>query len=396
MSKIKELKEKRASVFGEIDQLRKATDGRDQTTEERAKWERLNTDYDALDKKVEDEVRFAEIEKKQVENTAERAAAKTGDERDEEYRSAFWDYVRSGNREKLNTAMQQRAGEGINGMSSAIITPKLLHNAIEVAMKAYGGMIQAGTIITTTSGNDLVIPTINDTANKAKIVETYKKSETGNMEFDSVTLRAFTYRTPIVPIAVELLQDSQFNLEQLVGTLLGESFARGLNEHLTTGAGGVEPEGIVTCATACDTVAAVNGIKLENLLDLMKSVNSAYGNNGKFMLNRETLFALRALKGTDGRFIWNESVAQGFAPTLFGKEYITNDDMAGVGAGNASVLFGDLSKYRIRMVRDFTIVRLNEVLAEYLAIGLMGFARADGVLLDAGTNPVKKLVHANA
>ena len=46
------------------------------------------------------------------------------------------------------------------------------------------------------------------------------------------------------------------------------------------------------------------------------------------------------------------------------------------------------------MVKSFRVKRLNELLAEYLAIGLLGFARVDGMLLDAGTNPVKKLVHA--
>jgi hypothetical protein len=42
-------------------------------------------------------------------------------------------------------------------------------------------------------------------------------------------------------------------------------------------------------------------------------------------------------------------------------------------------------------VKNFRVIRLNELLAEYLSIGLFGFARVDGILLDAGTHPVKKL-----
>lgn len=99
---------------------------------------------------------------------------------------------------------------------------------------------------------------------------------------------------------------------------------------------------------------------------------------------------------TDGRFIWQDGSRVGLPSTLFGKSYIINDDMAGIGAGNASVLFGDLSKYKIRMVKSFRIIRLNELLAEYLSVGLFGFARLDGTLLDAGTHPVLKLVHAKA
>ena len=137
-------------------------------------------------------------------------------------------------------------------------------------------------------------------------------------------------------------------------------------------------------------------LKVDDIIDLIKSVNSAYGRNGKFMFNRNTLWELAKIKDQTGRYIWQDSARDGTPATLFGKQYILNDDMADIGAGNASVLFGDLSKYKIRMVKSFSVVRLNELLAEYLAIGLFGFARVDGNLLDAGTHPVKKLVHAKS
>ena len=142
------------------------------------------------------------------------------------------------------------------------------------------------------------------------------------------------------------------------------------------------------------SLLTTTSIKLDDIIDLIKSVNSAYARNGKFMFNRNTLYELMRVKDLTGRFIWQEVTRDGLPATLFGKPYIVNDDMADIGAGNASVLFGDLKKYKIRMVKSFRVKRLNELLAEYLAIGLLGFARVDGMLLDAGTNPVKKLVHA--
>lgn len=99
------------------------------------------------------------------------------------------------------------------------------------------------------------------------------------------------------------------------------------------------------------------------------------------------------IKDANGRYIWQDSASADIQPTLFGKSYIVNEDMPDIGAGNASVLFGDFSKFKIRMVRSFRVIRLNELLAEYLSIGLFGFARVDGILLDAGTHPVHKLVH---
>ena len=114
------------------------------------------------------------------------------------------------------------------------------------------------------------------------------------------------------------------------------------------------------------------------------------------MFNRNTLYSLVKIKDTTGRYIWQEGAKDGTPPTLFGKTYILNDDLDDAAAGKTSVLFGDFSKFKIRMVRSFRVIRLNELLAEYLSIGLFGFARVDGILLDAGTHPVHKLVHKSA
>lgn len=46
MSKLKTLKETRAKVFTEIDDLRKTSDGREMTSEEQTRWNTLLADYD--------------------------------------------------------------------------------------------------------------------------------------------------------------------------------------------------------------------------------------------------------------------------------------------------------------------------------------------------------------
>ena len=167
-----------------------------------------------------------------------------------------------------------------------------------------------------------------------------------------------------------------------------------MNEDLTVGDGKSKPKGIIEWATASDTTPSASAIKLDDLIDLIRSVDSAYARNGRFMFNRNTLYSLVKIKDTTNRYIWQEGARDGTPPTLFAKPYTLNDDMPDIGAGKASVLFGDFSKFKIRMVKDFRVIRLNELLAEYLSIGIFGFARLDGLLLNAGTHPIKKLVHA--
>ena len=397
MGKLKALKEKRATIYTSIDELRQATDGREMTAEEQQRWDTMLSDYDKADKAVEAEERFVDIQRKQAEEEVAKRDFYIGDLLGEQYRKAFADYIlngASGISPESRATIEQRAG--IAGLAGGVTIPTALASEIEIALKTYGGMFEAGTIINTSHGGDLIMPTINDTSAKATIVSEYDQSTKRAPSFGSGTLKAYTYRTPIIPVSQTLIQDSAFNLDAVLTSLLGDSFSRGVNEQLTTGDGTGKPTGIVTAATACTTQAAATSIKLDDIIDLIKSVNSAYARNGKFMFNRNTLWELAKIKDQTGRYIWQDSARDGTPATLFGKQYVLNDDMADIGAGNASVLFGDLSKYKIRMVKSFSVVRLNELLAEYLSIGLFGFARVDGNLLDAGTHPVKKLVHAKS
>lgn len=396
MSKLKSLREARASVFTQIDELRTAADGREMTSEEQQRWNDLLSDYDKADKAVEAEERFEEIERRQAEQQyALRTTASQADpKQSDEYRSAFESYLlrgATGITPEHRTLFEQRAG--ITGLSAGVIVPQTLAESIEVALKAYGGMFEAGSLLTTSKGGDLIMPTVNNTSAKATVVAEYNQSTKSAPSFGSETLKVYTYRTPIVPVSLELLQDSAFDLESLLSNLLAESFGRGINEDLTLGNGAGKPKGIVNWATASDAKPAAAAITLDDIIDLIKGVDSSYAQRGRFMFNRNTLYSLVKIKDTTGRYIWQEGAKDGTPPTLFGKSYILNDDIEDIGAGKSSMLFGDLSKYKIRMVRSFRVIRLNELLAEYLSIGLFGFARMDGILLDAGTHPVHKLVH---
>ncbi len=403
MGKLKELREKRASIFGKIDELRKATDGRKMTAEEQGQWDSLLADYSDSDRSVGQEERFQEMESRQLEQAYQRQQAAAGDgangtggapTQEQEYRSAFVEYLLKGENVTPDNRKLFEARAGITGLAGGVLVPTSLAASIEKALKNYGGMLQAGSVFSTATGGDLIMPTVNDTTNEATVVAEYQKSTQKAPAFGTETLKAYTYRTPIVPVSQELLQDSSFDLESLLANLLAESFGRGMNKDLTIGNGTGKPKGIIHSAVASDAAPAATAIKFDDLADLIKSVDSNYAINGRFMFNHNTLWSLMKVKDTTGRYIWQEGAKDGTPPMIFAKPYTLNDHMPDIGAGNTSVLFGDFSKFKIRMVKDFRVIRLNELLAEYLSIGIFGFARLDGLLLDAGTHPIKKLVHA--
>jgi len=125
-------------------------------------------------------------------------------------------------------------------------------------------------------------------------------------------------------------------------------------------------------------------------------VDPLYRSNARFMFNDSTLEAIKKLTfgDADGRPLWQPSVAVGAPDTIEGKPYVINQSMANIGASAASVLFGDFSYYFIREVADWRLVRLNERYAEKDQVGFTLFARYDAKVIDAGTHPIYKLVHA--
>jgi HK97 family phage major capsid protein len=83
-------------------------------------------------------------------------------------------------------------------------------------------------------------------------------------------------------------------------------------------------------------------------------------------------------------------MSQGAPATLLGYPVFTNNDMSALTTnGTRAILFGALQKYLIRDVIGITLLRLDERYADFHQVAFLAFARADGNLLNAGTNPIK-------
>lgn len=177
--------------------------------------------------------------------------------------------------------------------------------------------------------------------------------------------------------------------------MIGESLARGINDDIVNGAGTAGPKGLINAVPTAATVtaAAAAAISLDDILGLMATVNGAYQKNSSFLFNQTTFFKLLSLKDTNGQYVWQPTVANGVAGTLFGKPYTIDYDMPDVATTKVSVAYGDMSKYVVRKVKDVSLIRFAEKFADYLSIGVAGYARYDGNLLNAGTNPIAALKH---
>ena len=123
-------------------------------------------------------------------------------------------------------------------------------NRIVETMKAYIGVERLAMVFTTSGGNPMPIPTVDDTGNTAgAVAEGASPAETA-MAFGEVVLGAFKRSTGPLPVSTEIMQDSGPALETVLGRLLGIRLGRQAASDYASGAGGAgAPNGILT-ATA--------------------------------------------------------------------------------------------------------------------------------------------------
>ena len=272
-------------------------------------------------------------------------------------------------------------------------------NSLEVNMLAWGGMLANSTVITTSTGEDFHLATIDDTATVGTIVaesaDAHNSGAGGTVPATGrLTLEAYKVSSQMVLVPFELLEDNSYNLAGRLGELLGVRLGRKANSYWTVGTGSSQPNGIVTAASVGKTAAATGAITFDELLELEHSVDPVHRVNGRYMCNDATVQAIRLLKDGDSRYLFQSNVTIGRPDTIFGRPLVVNQDMASMAASAKPVVFGDLSKYQIRRVNGVRFKRFDELYGANDQVAFEAIMRIDGDLLDAGTDPVKVLQNA--
>ena len=404
---LKDLNEKRGVLVTQareaLAEITKNTD-ESRAAELEARHDAIMADFDKVEKHIEREERVAAAEKRAEEYRAKQrpipgdATARGQDDGDKpEYRNVFAKMICGVAVEELTTEERAvlatgraefRAQTAGTTTAGGFTVPTELANEIVRSMLAWGPMYDPGiaTEIVTSSGNAMKLPTVNDTAITAEAhTEGAALTDDGGKDavFGQKSLDAYAFDTEFVRWSWELDMDSVFNMEALLGSLLGERLGRIANSQLTIGTGSSAPNGIVTASTLGVTAAAVGAITFDEIIDLEHSVDPAYRQSPKaaYMLNDTTLKSVRKLKDGNGSYVWSAGdVQKGVPGSLNGRKYWVNQAMASPATGNKSMLFGDFSKYFVRKVGSPVIGVLRERF--WPDLGIAGLIRFDGELGD--------------
>jgi HK97 family phage major capsid protein len=341
-------------------------EGRDLTDDEHGRIEALEKDLAEAQARRErtEAVRKRNAERKEVATKPLFVEAKP--QRDT-IEAAFNHYLRTG---KENADLQElRNAQGVSPDSSGGFTvPEGFRQKLVDRMKAFGGLADVVEEITTSTGNRLPWPTLDDTGNVGQIVAEHGTFSGGaDLAFGEEELGAYKYMVggagglPL-RISWELLQDSAFDVEDLVASKLGQRLARIQATHLVTGTGTGQPLGIVTGKTGIEPVGAE--ITYTDLLAFVHSVDPAYRTSARWAFNDQTLQLIRGIEDTNGRPILkgtNEGVTGGpGGETLLGYPVTIDQAFPNYTPADATInwgVFGDLREgYVIRRVRDIVVI----------------------------------------
>jgi HK97 family phage major capsid protein len=235
-------------------------------------------------------------------------------------------------------------------------------------------MLTTSEVFNTTSGENLVIPTVTATS-AAGSVAAGGTISVSNPTFSSITLGAEKYAA-LVAVSSELVADAGFSIDTYIAQQLGTSLGLKANEVLTaklnTAAGSVV-QGTAQAAT------------YENLVDLVYGIASGARvlPGLGFMMNKTGIAAARKMKDGSGAFIFTDSAVPGQPATLLGYPIYENPNVASVGSATKSVLFGHLPSFKVRVAGGVRIDQSSDFQFSQDLINYRGIIRLDGGLTHA-------------
>jgi HK97 family phage major capsid protein len=272
------------------------------------------------------------------------------------------------------------------------VAPEFMRQ-LTIAMRAYGAMRNAATVIQSATGASMNFPMTDPTSDEGEILGQNLPAAASDPLFSNVAIEVYKYSSKSIAIPFELVQDSFIDLEAYIRDLLAMRVGRITNRHFTNGTGVGEPRGVVNWVNAGKVGATgqTTTVTYDDLIDLEHSVDPAYRTQEgvAFMMSDSALKVVRKIKDSQGRPIFNPGYEVGIpggAPdTIFNRPIIVNTQMPDMAANAKSILFGLFRRYIIRDVMDFTLFRMTDSAFTLRGqIGFVGFMRCGGAPVDPG------------
>ncbi|MEL6286348.1 MAG: phage major capsid protein [Pseudomonadota bacterium] len=231
------------------------------------------------------------------------------------------------------------------------IAPPELDRLIEARLQVSSPMRSIATVRQTASG--IFKKPVGLGAAASWAAETAARTETtapnlSLLEFPAGELYA-------MPAATQtLLEDAYADVDAWLADEVDGAFAAQESAAFVDGDGDGKPKGFLDYTIAPEVSHAWGQIgsvagdfaqpsAADQLIDLIYTQKSQFRANGRFVMNRRTVSAVRKLKDVDGRYIWQPGT-NGEAATVMGYRVTEIEDMPDMATGKAAIAFGDFRR----------------------------------------------------
>ena len=403
------LVEARARAWNEASELveRAATESRDLSAEEQDKFDRIGADLDSKDTEIrswtERIERDAENDKARSEwasilktDKVDRSVDQESDEfvrfiRGESPRKS-WDLDIRGVAAERAAIRAGATGQDFRDLVKVTTTaggytvPTSFLRSLYDYLEVFSGARRLNcTILTTSSGENIQVPTVTSHGTAAIVGEGTALAE-ADPAFGQITLGAYKYGQ-LVQASNELLSDTGVDFLGFLARDVARSLARATDVDYVLGSGSNAPEGFaVTLGTGATAQTAATGLpSYANLVDLVYSVNEEYRANGaQWVMRDATVGAIRKLVDTTNRPLWEPSLQVGTPDRLMGYPVVTDPNMHALStaASKRPIAFGDFSGFYIRDAGTIRVERSDEFAFSSDLVTWRAIMRTDSKLVD--------------
>jgi HK97 family phage major capsid protein len=375
--------EERARIVGELRSIN--DDATLSEAEKRERIERADADAQRYEAEARDYVERAEREAEARSLAARAGAALSGAEgrsagggRDEaeELRAIGRGEVKGVDFD-IRTATSGTAGNAGN------TKPTTFAAQVIEAMRVRSDFFSYARTLTTSGGETIEYPVKNGRPTAAQQAENvaYGKSDES---WTKTNIGAYKYGI-IVEATQEIVDDSALDILGILANDAGEAVADAVMTDLMVGNGTGKPWGWVTRSTGAVNSANLAGVTADNLIDLQHALLLPYRRNAVFMTSDTAVAALRKLKDSTGRYLWQPSLLAGKPDTLLGAPLITDPNFVTTGSGSKIMVYGDPSKYLIRQAKALRVVRSDEYGFDRDVVAFKVTWRGSGDLFDTAS-----------
>lgn len=292
-----------------------------------------------------------------------------------EYTAAFWNNIR--NRNWIDVRNDLQVGTDTEG---GFLVPDEFEKKLISALEEENVFRPLATKIQTSSG-DRKIPVITQKG-EATWMEEEEAYTLSDDAFGQIALSAYKVGTAI-KISEELLNDSVFDLPSYIAKEFARRIGTKEEEAFLIGDGKGKPTGIFAATGGAENGATTTGaaITFDDVIELFYSLKSPYRKKAVWVLNEQTVKALRKIKDNTGNFIWQPSVSAGLPDTILNRPYVTSVYAPTIAAGAKAIAFGDYSYYWVADRQGRSLKRLNELFAMNGQVSFLASQRVDGKLI---------------